>query len=163
MKKLATTICILGLAGCATAPYDSAKPLGRSDTMKIDLQVGHSLWTSENRDRAFIEKLIEFANSLPDEWTVPPGHGPSAFYYLTFSFYHSGTSVGVFGVGTGFFSRSGDLGRWQPASKNQVDALSALVGFDIWAFIEQKANQTPKPTRARFHSALQSRWPRGSA
>ena len=148
MKKLLIALCLIFVAGCGSVRTDTMHPFARADTVQIDLQMGHLLWIGENRDRAFIGKLITFDSSLPDEWVRAP-RTPSAFFNLVLFFRRGEEIVGTISVGSDYFSHDyhDDRNVWQSVSKAKVDQLSAILGFDVWAFIQQKPNQTPEPTR----------------
>jgi hypothetical protein len=135
------TIVLLSMIVACSLSEDSheLKPQGEADSIRLRVRFGTELPKQEITDEIQISRLTHFINALPDKWSVPWYGPPVGTIY--FDFYHSGRFIGNFYVGPDFFGRdAGNNFCSQPATSQQLDVLSAIVGFDIRSHLK-KAEQ----------------------
>lgn len=124
------------LGGCSLFGNRSLPPLPASDVVTVKQEYGSALPTTKLTDPTTVGRLLAFVNALPPRWDVPWYGPPVGKVY--FDFYQDGKKVGNFHVGPNFFGRDGGNFWSESASKKQMDELSAIVGFDVWAYIHEK-------------------------
>lgn len=116
--------------------FTSLHPLGKADMVKLRNSYGGPIPVNEIRDQARIDKLQLFINALPPKWSVPWSGPPVG--KISISFYEKEKFVGNFDVGPDFFGRNGSDFWSQSASKQQIQEVGIIAGFDLWSYINEK-------------------------
>lgn len=132
---------VLGAAAASAAPTWLAV-LPAAERVVVRAARGPAAPIGAIEEAGRVARLEAFVDTLPPKWKTPWFGPPVGRVY--FDFYRNGKRVGSFYVGPNFFGRDsfspGDAEFLsQEASRDQVDRLSGIVGFDLWKFIHAKA------------------------